>query len=293
MGDKLNGLDLFSGIGGISLGLSDWVRTLAYCERDQYAQSVLLSRMSEGTIDKAPIWDDIRTLGATQFATPIDIIFGGFPCQDLSVSGKGEGISGERSGLFFDVVRLTRELNPKFVFLENVPAIRTRGLDQVLQEFTKAGYDCRWTMLSASSVGALHKRERWFLLAHSIKSSGWGGELLGQLTDKNGNPPKQNERVYNPVTKLHVQITLNRAVKLWPTPRASEYKDCGPVGSKSQIHMDKRDYLCAKVKDGAQPTGKLNPVWTEWLMGYPFGWTELNAWATQWFLSKRKKRLKS
>ena len=73
---------------------------------------------------------------------------------------------------------------------------------------------------------------------------------------------------------------------LWPTPWASEYKDCGPVGSKSQVHMDKRDYLCAKAKDPSNPTGQLNPLWVEWLMGYRIGWTELDALVIQWFRSK-------
>jgi DNA (cytosine-5)-methyltransferase 1 len=124
--------------------------------------------MADDSIEPAPIWDDITTLKREHFDLPIDIIVGGFPCQDISVAGKGEGIiEGNRSGLFFEVLRLTDELRPKFLFLENVPAIRTRGLDVVLQELTQRGYDCRWTMLSAAQVGANHKRERWFLLAHS------------------------------------------------------------------------------------------------------------------------------
>jgi hypothetical protein len=80
---------------------------------------------------------------------------------------------------------------------------------------------------------------------------------------------------------------------LWPTPRASEYKDCGPVGSKSQVHMEKRDYLCAKVKEESKPTGMLSPMWVEWLMGYPTGHTELSALATAWFRCKSEKRSKS
>lgn len=95
-------------------------------------------------------------------------------CQDLSVAGNGKGLEGERSGLFYEVIRLTKEIRPSFVFLENVPAIRTRGLDQVIKEFTEMGYDCRWTMLSAESVGACHKRERWFLLAHNRCERGQG-----------------------------------------------------------------------------------------------------------------------
>ena len=162
----MNGLDLFSGIGGIGLALEPWVRTVAYCERDQYAQSVLLSRMQSGDIDRAPIWDDVTTLRG-EMLPPIGIIFGGFPCQDLSVAGRGKGLAGERSGLFFEIIRLVKEIKPAFVFLENVPAIRTRGLSEVVNAFTEIGYDCRWTCISASDVGAPHKRERWFLLASS------------------------------------------------------------------------------------------------------------------------------
>jgi DNA (cytosine-5)-methyltransferase 1 len=97
----------------------------------------------------------------------IDIIFGGFPCQDISVAGLGKGLEGDRSGLFFEIVRLARECEPRFIFLENVPAIRTRGGERVVKELASIGYDCRWTTLSAAAVGAPHKRERWFLLAHA------------------------------------------------------------------------------------------------------------------------------
>lgn len=162
----MNGLDLFSGIGGIGIALEPWVRTVAYCERDRYAQGVLLSRMRSGEIDTAPIWDDVTTLRADMLPR-IDIIFGGFPCQDLSVAKQNrEGLDGERSGLFFHIVRLARESRPAFVFLENVTAIRTVGAERVVKELAGIGYDCRWTTLSAASVGAPHRRDRWFLLAH-------------------------------------------------------------------------------------------------------------------------------
>jgi DNA (cytosine-5)-methyltransferase 1 len=181
----INGLDLFSGIGGISKGLSQWVTPIAYCEIDPYARAVLLSRMSDGQLPNAPIWDDVKTLSGTHLP-PVDIIYGGFPCQDISLAGLGEGLAGKRSGLFFEICRLVKELQPSFVFLENVPAIRTRGLREVIGSFTQMGYDCRWTCLTAASVGAPHKRERWFLLAHS-DSSGKRGLPSGE-TQKNTSP---------------------------------------------------------------------------------------------------------
>lgn len=169
----MNGLDLFSGIGGIGLALKQYVRTVAYCESDRYAQGVLMSRMQSGDIDTAPIWDDVRTLKGSMLPQ-IDIIFGGFPCQDISVAGRGVGMeAGSRSGLFFEILRLTEEIRPTFVFLENVPAIRTRGLTRVLCELTSIGYDCRWTVASAAELGAPHLRKRWFLLAHD-NGERWG-----------------------------------------------------------------------------------------------------------------------
>lgn len=165
----LTGLDLFSGYGGIALGLHKYVRPIAYCEIEPYARAILSSRVDSGHLPEAPILPDVRKLRGTPGFC--DIIYGGFPCQDISSAGRGVGLGGQRSGLFFEIIRLTKEIRPNFVFLENVPAIRTRGLEQVIKAFTEVGYDCRWTMLSAESIGAPHRRERWFLLAHSHGSN--------------------------------------------------------------------------------------------------------------------------
>jgi DNA (cytosine-5)-methyltransferase 1 len=162
----LNGLDLFSGIGGLSLALDGLVRPVAYCESDRYAQAVLLSRMFDRRLGVAPIWDDVRTLRGSDIPT-IDIIYGGFPCQDISCAGLGRGLVGEPSGLYWQIERLVKETKPRFIFLENVPAIRTRGLNSVVQSLTEFGYDCRWTLVSAQELGAPHIRKRWFLLAHA------------------------------------------------------------------------------------------------------------------------------
>ena len=175
--DLLKGLSLFSGIGGIDIAVREWVKPVAYCEIEPYCQSVLLQRMSEGYLPKAPIWDDVRTLPFEELPD-IDLIYGGFPCQDISCAGRGKGLEGERSGLFFEILRLAKEIKPTFLFLENVPAITTRGGLQVVNEIASLGYDCRWCVISAASVGALHRRERWFLLAHAVND--------GTLACKNG-----------------------------------------------------------------------------------------------------------
>jgi DNA (cytosine-5)-methyltransferase 1 len=232
---RLNGLDLFSGIGGNTIALNKWVKTICYCEQDIYAQGVLLSRMRDGSIEPAPIWNDVRTLTKNELASKIDIIVAGFPCQDLSVAGHMRGLKGKRSALFFEIIRLIEELKPAFVFLENVPAIRTRGLDVVLQELAKAGYDCRWTMLSASGVGANHKRDRWFLLAahkeelaNAEHSRSHGSETLGRGS-KNANGSAQRKkksvesergdspRVLRPVTGIGADSPSLRSQDSWKT----------------------------------------------------------------------------
>lgn len=123
--------------------------------------------MQDGLIANGPIWDDVRTLAGSCFVDEtIDIISGGFPCQDISVAGMRRGLEAERSGLFFEVMRLAEEVRPHFIFLENVPGIRGY-LSLVAQAMANAGYDCRWDIVSAQEIGAPHIRKRWFALAHS------------------------------------------------------------------------------------------------------------------------------
>jgi len=162
--ERLKGLSLFSGVAGLELGLTEWVKTEQYVEIDKYAQAVLRSRMEAGDIDTAPIHDDIKTFKAEKGR--FDIITGGFPCVDISNAGKREGIHAERSGLWFEMQRLVSELRPRYLFVENVSAILGRGLDEVLGSLSEIGYDAVWTTLRASDVGAPHRRERWFMLAY-------------------------------------------------------------------------------------------------------------------------------
>jgi DNA (cytosine-5)-methyltransferase 1 len=160
----LNGLDLFSGIGGLSLSISEWVRPIAYCEINPYCQGVLLSQMANGNLPTAPIWDNISTFDPAAMQRGIDIIYAGFPCQDISVAGLGKGLAGERSGLFFEIVRLAKEIKPKFIFLENTRGILVNGGLQVAESLANIGYDCRFDIFSAEEF-IDQRRERWFCLA--------------------------------------------------------------------------------------------------------------------------------
>lgn len=167
----LRELALFAGAGGGILGglLLGW-RTVCAVEYDTYAASVLVARQNDGLLEPFPIWDDVRTFDGREWAGRVDVVSGGFPCQDISSAGKGVGISGERSGLWTEMARIVSEVRPRFVFVENSPLLVQRGLAVVLTDFAKLGYDARWGIVSAENAGAPHKRERLWIVADAHKS---------------------------------------------------------------------------------------------------------------------------
>lgn len=148
-------------MGGKILG---W-RTRCAVEIDSYARKILLARQADGMLEKFPIWDDVRTFDGRPWRKTIDVISGGFPCQDISSAGKRAGIAGGRSGLWFEMLRIIGEVRPRFVFAENSPNLRTRGLGTVIEGLASLGYDVRWCVLGARHVGAPHQRNRIWILA--------------------------------------------------------------------------------------------------------------------------------
>ena len=158
---------LFAGIGGLELGLerAGVGRTAWQVESDPYASAVLAKHWPE-----AKRHDDVTTFppdDGTDWSA--DVICGGFPCQDLSYAGKGAGIDGARSGLWREYARIVRLLRPRFVVVENVPALLSRGLGRVLGDLAACGYDAEWDCVPAAAVGANHLRDRLFLLAYSVR----------------------------------------------------------------------------------------------------------------------------
>src|SRR5574337_2126297 len=141
----LRELALFAGAGGGILGglLLGW-RTVCAVEIDPYARSVLLARQNDGTLAPFPIWDEIRTFDGTAWRGAVDVVSGGFPCQDISSAGKGAGIDGERSGLWREYARAIDALRPRYVVVENVAALLGRGLERVLGDLAALGYDAEW-----------------------------------------------------------------------------------------------------------------------------------------------------
>ena len=162
----LNELALFAGAGGGILGshLLGW-NTICAVERDAYAAQVLAQRQNDGILPPFPIWSDITTFDGKPWEGIIDVISGGFPCQDISAAGKGAGINGERSGLWAEMARIIGEVRPRFVLVENSPMLVGRGLTRVISDLAKMGYDAQWARLSASNFGAPHIRDRIWIVA--------------------------------------------------------------------------------------------------------------------------------
>lgn len=164
----MNELHLFSGAGGgILAGMSLGHRPVCAVEWEPYAQAVLVARQNDGTFPPFPVWDNVQSFDGRPWRGIVDVVAGGFPCQDISVAGSGAGIDGERSGLWREMARIIGEVRPSYVFVENSPALITRGLGVVLGDLAALGFDARWTVLGASEVDAHHHRERIWILAHA------------------------------------------------------------------------------------------------------------------------------
>ena len=162
-------LDLFSGIGGFSLGLerTGGFKTVAFCEIEEFPRRVLRKHWPA-----VPIFDDVRTLKGSDVEA-VDVICGGFPCQDISTAGKGAGLAGERSGLWREYARLIGELRPSYVIVENVAALLGRGLGTVLGDLAEIGLDAEWDCIPASYVGFPHNRDRIWIVAHAQRGERW------------------------------------------------------------------------------------------------------------------------
>ena len=187
---------LFAGIGGLDLGLE---RAGMECkwqvENDDYATRVLAKHWPN-----VRRWDDITTFKPSGKKWAVDLICGGFPCQDISCAGKGAGLDGERSGLFFEAIRVVELLRPRWLLLENVAALLNRGLDKVLGTLATIGYDAEWHCLQAADFGAPHLRDRVFVIARNVADPeilGWGNGIPTNQRppDRKSNTPRNGSEV--------------------------------------------------------------------------------------------------
>ena len=256
--NKLKVLDLFSGIGGFSLGLerTGGFETVAFCEIEDYPRKVLAKHWPN-----VPIHKDIRELQADAVGH-IDLICGGYPCQPFSLAGNRRGKEDDRH-LWPEVARLMDAIRPTWGLFENVAGHINMGLDEVLSELEGQGYTAWTLVIPACAVDAPHRRDRVWIVAHTGHGAGrygFGGSLgemaNGQMTRGSGHQRQ---------LRLQDQV---RHQKLWPTPIADDAKNITPNPKRFA------GQLYAAVYQGPE-SGSLNPTWVEWLMGFPEGWTDL------------------
>ena len=297
----LRALSLFSGIGGLDLAAEmAGIEVSAFCEIEPFPVEVLAKRFPG-----VPIFDDVRKLKRGDIDESIDIIHGGFPCQDLSTAGKRRGLAGERSGLWFEMLRVISEFRPRYVVAENVRGAVNLALDTVYAGLEDEGYEVRPHVIPASAVGAPHQRERLFVFGvradvhrrytEAMTNPGCelrqGSELGGthevEAGGMNDDKPERSEGI------------------LWPTPVASE-GSVGEIVSSDSVYIQNANGSFKKInRNGkewnvglanlvrllAMPAsadtwsgaelleangGRLNPDWVEQLMNFPEGWTDVD-----------------
>ena len=261
----MNELALFAGAGGGILGgqLLGW-RTVCAVESDPYCCDVLAQRQDDGCLDPFPIWrGDIRDFDGRPWAGTVDVVSGGFPCTDIAPPGGGAGINGDESGLWKEMARITGEVRPRFVFVENSPMLTARGLGTVLGDLASLGFDAEWGVVGAHHISAPHKRDRIWIVATSASQGKRKSPNLGTMVHQTAPwvPCPGCENYWCGIHKMHAHDCDCPAVEEW---------DTSPYSTG----------------------GALNPMWVEWLMGWPIGWTDLKPLGTdkfqQWLRSHGK-----
>lgn len=230
---------LFAGIGAMDIACERHfgARTIWHVERDAYCQSILARHWPD-----AQRFDDVVTVGAATLE-PVDILIGGPPCVDLSAAGRRKGLHANRSGLFFELVRIAAELKPGLVVVENVPALLCDWRGTVESAMGGAGYGVTWALMTARHAGAPHLRRRVVLLCRR------GGRHMGVC-----HPPEVPE--------------LGPHGRLWPTPTAHDAKDTGHAPSEIE-----RNIAGLPSRVATNPATRLSARWVEGLQGLPHGWT--------------------
>ena len=191
----MNELALFAGAGGGILGgkLLGW-RTVCAVEWNAYAASVLLARQNDRVLPPFPIWDDVQTFDGNPWRGCVDVVSGGFPCQDISAAGKGAGINGARSGMWGHMARIIGEVRPRFAFVENSPMLTVRGLGRVLGDLAALGYDARWGVLGADDAGAPHQRKRIWIVGRNVADSAMPDDKTCKDSDRRRERPQGQSR---------------------------------------------------------------------------------------------------
>ena len=280
----MKALSLFTGIGGLDLAAEACgIETVAMCEIEEFPVSILQKRWPG-----VPIYDDVRKIKGDEIRErlgAVDVVHGGFPCQDLSYAGQRRGLTDDsgnvtRSGLWFEMLRIISELRPRFVVGENVRGAVELALDEVSRGLEAEGYEVRTILLPASAVGAPHQRERIFVLGIRKDILGIEGEYTSRRHMENSTSLRFQREYYSKLLSNAPKDVIGASAtwgRLWRTPDANANRGAMSESLyQSRIAEGKPININAQVahEAGQGSKGQLNPAWVEQLMGYPDGWTD-------------------
>ena len=237
-------------------------------EIDPYAASVLVARQNDGRLTPFPIWDDVSTFDGRPWRGCIDVISGGFPCQDISSAGKGAGIDGARSGLWSQFARIIREVRPRYAFVENSQMLVSRGLGRVLGNLSEIGYDAVWTVLGADDVGAPHVRKRIWILAKDGEMADADGKRRNESEFQNEvsrealdfqarNQPFRTDYVRDALPDAENERSLRRNGELRST--AGTDGEGGDIGRRTPLYGS-REWWSSEPRVGRVADGVANRV---------------------------------
>lgn len=274
----MKALSLFSGIGGLDLAAeAAGIEIAAMCEIEPFCRAILAKRWPG-----VPVIEDVRTIRGEDYAGTIDVVFGGFPCQDLSVAGRQAGLAGERSGLWFEMLRIIETARPRFVVTENVRGAVNLALDTVRMGLEKVGYRVWPFVVPASAFGAPHKRERLFVV-------GLREDVADRLRDRLQGRGERGIGLFAGAQPTDEQSARCGRGDLWPTPTVNGNNNRAGLSSKSgdglatAVKMwptPRRQSSTGKCEHGdggpdlqTAAGGQLNPDWVSQMMGLPYWWT--------------------
>lgn len=285
---------LFSGIGGFELGAS-WAldkkniphRTLWQVEQDKFCQSILRKHWPE-----SQIFDDVRTVGAHNLPS-VDILMGGFPCQDISVAGLKKGVeNGKKSILWFEMYRIISELRARYVVIENVPNIVSLGGVRVITDLAKIGYDAEWTIISAKQFGHPHLRKRWFCIATDTNSKRPSKTLNRRTSSFNGLREQIQSRSLQKFTNTNRTPSERNSLQEW-LPKKKQNLASSLHGLRAKPQKKKPpEPTIRRVDDGFSPRihnarlkalgNSIVPQCSEWVVSKLISSKNFQEWREQW-----------
>jgi DNA (cytosine-5)-methyltransferase 1 len=249
--EPIRELALFAGSGGGILGARALDhRIVCAVEFDPYAAACLVARQNDGSLPAFPVWDDVRSFDGLPWRGRVDLISGGFPCQDISAAGSGAGIDGERSGLWREMARIICEVRPGRVFVENSPALVGRGLGRVLGDLAEMGYHAEWGVVGPDDAAwhngdpvADHERDRIWIFAFRVSPDfpDTGGKFTGRAEIPDANGKRRGQRGAGGTGGRGRVEGREPAAGITSTPQDSGFRPAAPDADSSMCNRGPDD----------------------------------------------------